>query len=204
MRGQYWFCSIFPEPLKEDRRTVTRQEEFVRHFLEQNPGSEDKDEIDIFLAWLQENGPDEWHRWAIDWNWDHGTELFEWIVDQPNCDRGTALSIYYSANPDFYTRYGSIEEAIADGIGREIIPLMTKICERWREGSYSPYQYYPSGGAMEFLTQGEETLLALAAAVPWDVPDGLATSGIRGEPNSFSETVDGIPVEMLRALGEDW
>ena len=89
-------------------------------------------------------------------------------------------------------------------LGVEIMPLLTKICERWREGPYSAYQYHPSEGAMEFLTQGKEALLAIAAAAPWDVPDGLATSGIQGEPNSFSETVDGIPVEMLRALGEDW
>jgi hypothetical protein len=81
---------------------VTRHEEFVQRFREENPGVDD--EIDVFLAWLHENGPDEWHRWTLSWNWDHGTELIEWIVSQPNCDKGTALSAYYLAQPDFFTR----------------------------------------------------------------------------------------------------
>src|SRR5271155_3928056 len=111
---------------------MTRQEEFVRRFHEKTP--EVDDEIDIFLAWLQESGPDEWHRWAVDWNWDHGTELFWWIIAQPNCDRGTALSIYYTAQPDYFSRYASIEDARA-GIfdaGDDVVGLMQEICQMWR------------------------------------------------------------------------
>ncbi|HEX4183054.1 MAG TPA: DUF4274 domain-containing protein [Caulobacteraceae bacterium] len=181
---------------------MTRQEEFVIRFRQQAP--EVDDEIDIFLAWLQENGPDEWHRWATSWNWDHGTELFEWIVAQPNCDKGTALSIYYGAQPEFYTRYASIEEAQADALDQEAIALMMRICEMWRQDAYPTYAYLPSEGVVEELARGEEVLLAIAAAAPWDVPDGLATAGIRGEPNSFERAIDGVPVEMLRALGESW
>jgi hypothetical protein len=180
---------------------MTRLEEFVHGFLEHSPEKID-DEVDIFLAWLQENGADEWHRWAISWNWDHGTELFEWIVDQPNCDRGTALSLYYNAQPDFYTRYASVEAI--DGIHSESVDLMMRICERWREGAYQTYAYQPVWSVIEVLAQDEKAKLALAAAVPWDVPDDLARTGVQGEPNEFERTIDGVPVEMLRALGEEW
>lgn len=183
---------------------MTRQEEFVRRFLEQQPEF-DMDEVDIFAAWLKENGPDEWHRWAINWNWDHGAELFEWIIAQPNCDRGTALSIYYAAQPDYFCRYASVEEALAADLGHgEIAALMMKICKMWLEGAYPTYAYRPAEGAIEYLAQGEKAMLALAAATPWDVPDDLAAAGIQGEPNNFERTIDGVPIEMLRALGEDW
>jgi hypothetical protein len=182
---------------------MTRHEEFVQRFLKEAP--DDDDEIQIFLGWLQENGPDEWHRWAISWNWDHGTGLFEWIIAQPNCDRGTALSIYCGAQPDYHSRYASVEEALAESpSGPEVVALMTRICEMWREGAYSTYAYRPSEGAIEYLTQGKDAMLALAATEPWDEPDDLATAGIQGEPNSFDRTIDGVPVEMLRALGENW
>jgi hypothetical protein len=180
---------------------MTRQEEFVGRFREQTPDIDD--EIDIFLAWLKENGPDEWHRWAINWNWDYGTELFEWIVAQPNCDRGTALSLYYTAQPDYFSRYPSLEEAEADPIVEESIGLLKQICQMWRDGAYRSYAFRPSWVAVEYLTQGEDAMRALAAAVPWDVPPELATAGIQGEPNDFEETANGVPVEMARALGED-
>jgi len=183
---------------------MTPQEEFVARFREKSPDVDD--EIDIFLAWLEENGPDEWHRWAINWNWDHGTDLFRWIVAQPNCDKGTALSIYYGMQPDYFTRFASVEEAKA-GImdaGDEIVELAKQICQMWREGAYPSYAYQPSEGALTYLTQGEDAMLAIAAGVPWDVPDGLAKAGIQGEPNNFVRVIDGVPVEMLRALGENW
>jgi hypothetical protein len=183
---------------------MTRMEEFVGRFREQNPDFKPEDEIDLFLAWLQENGPDEWHRWAISWNWDHGTELFEWIIAQPNCDRGTVLSIYYASGVEYEAKYESLEEAKADYLSAETLPLVLKICEMWRGGAYQTYAYRPSYAATHILDQGKEAVLSLAKAVPWEVPDGLATAEISGEPNTFDGTIDGMPVEMLRAMGEEW
>ena len=184
---------------------MTPQEEFVRRLREQTPEFNMEDEVDVFLAWLKENGPDEWHRWAINWNWDHGTEIFEWIVAQPNCDKGTVLSIYYAAQPNFFGRYATVQEAITSLSGEEVVPLMVHICERWRDGAYPNYAYRPSEAVIEYLKQGEEALLAIVNAVPWDMPVGLATAGIKGEPNNFvGKVIDGIPVDMLRALGETW
>jgi hypothetical protein len=36
------------------------------------------------------------------------------------------------------------------------------------------------------------------------VPDDLARAGVQGEPNAFERTIDGVPIEILRALGEKW
>jgi hypothetical protein len=180
---------------------MTPQEDFVRRFREASPDNDD--EVDIFLGWLQENGPDEWHRWACNWNMDHGIDLFEWIVAQPNCDKGTALTIYYRAQPDYYTRFASLDEANADSFGDDAIDLMILICKTW--SAYSTYAYRPDAFVCdEYLGKGEGAMQALAAAAPWNVPDGLSMAGLHGQPNDFGRTIDGVPVEMLRALGEDW
>jgi hypothetical protein len=180
---------------------MTREADFVARFREQFPGNDD--EIDIFLAWLQENGPDEWHRWAINWNWDHGTEIFEWVLGQPNCDKGTALSVYYAMGPDYYGRYASVAKAKADSLDDgEAMAVMMLICEMW--DTYSTYAYRPSEGAVYEMSQGKAAMQKIAADVPWSVPDSLATAEIQGEPLDPGRTIDGVPIEMLRALGEEW
>lgn len=156
------------------------------------------------MAWLQENGPDEWHRWAISNNWDYGTDIFEWIVSQPTCDKGTALSLYYATQPEIYTRFTTLDEVKSHPVFSESVNLVLKICQMWQNGAYQTYDYLPMEHTFEYLNQGEEAMLALAAAVPWDVPHGLATAGIHGQSNCFEQTIDGWPIEMLRALGEDW
>jgi hypothetical protein len=175
-------------------------EDFVDRFRKENPESER--EYDLFLAWLQENGPDEWHRWAVGLNWGYGTELFEWIVAQPNCDRGTALSVYYGAQPGWYAQYATVEEALDAG-NPDVVDLMTNICEMWGKGAY-PTAYAPSDAAVREMAQGEDAMRALAASVPWDVPESLASAKIEGVQNVFQDSFDGVPFEMLRALGEDW
>jgi hypothetical protein len=191
-------------PADKLESAMTPREAFVRDLVEKEPELA-KDEIDVFLAWLKASGPDEWHRWATSWNWDHGTELFEWIVNQPNCDRGAALSLYYGCRPDFFTRFASVEEARAEKIFDEAIDLIALICQTWRLGGYPNYAYRPHDVAItEYLANGIEAMQELAANVPWDVPDDLPTAGIHGEPNNFDDTVDGIPTDVLLALGEDY
>ncbi|HZZ90135.1 MAG TPA: DUF4274 domain-containing protein [Caulobacteraceae bacterium] len=181
---------------------ATALEDFVHRFQEQNPDNDD--EIDLFLAWLQENGPDEWRRWASGWNWDQGIDLFEWIIAQANCDRGTALHIYYCARPEYFSKYVSVEDAKAPHYNQENLSLILKICEMWREGAYQTYAYRPGILEDEMRIGTLETTLAGASRVPWNVPTDLARPEIKGEPNEFERVIDGVPIQMLRALGEEW
>lgn len=42
-------------------------------------------------------------------NWDKGLKTLETILAQPDCDRATALMIYWHASPAYYNQYASIE-----------------------------------------------------------------------------------------------
>lgn len=62
-------------------------------------------------TYMAEATPEDWHQVAWSWNWDAGTEPLQWIIRQPNCDRGTALLIYWHAGPRWMAQYASRDEA---------------------------------------------------------------------------------------------
>jgi hypothetical protein len=51
------------------------------------------------IAWLQDAGPDDWHRAALDFNWGNPLYLLDWIVKQDDCDVATALTIFWLGVP---------------------------------------------------------------------------------------------------------
>ncbi|MBD2757894.1 DUF4274 domain-containing protein [Spirosoma validum] len=48
---------------------------------------------------------EELHYLIKNWNWDDGDEIPLLILTYPECDRGTALMIYWLNTPDYYARY---------------------------------------------------------------------------------------------------
>lgn len=42
---------------------------------------------------------------AADHNWDNGHEPLKKILNSPDCDKGTALLIYWLAKPEYYAKY---------------------------------------------------------------------------------------------------
>lgn len=84
---------------------------------------------------LRPMGPDGWHRIALHGNWDFiEPEVWRWIVSQPDCDRATALTIFWKAQPDFYLEYEDRESVPA--FARDDFELVSLIRERWLAGAY--------------------------------------------------------------------
>ncbi len=83
-----------------------------------------------FYRWLStEAGPDDWHRFALGANWDmHEPEIFEWIVKQPDCDKATALTLFWKAQPEYLAEFPD-----ADVEHRSLIAM---IRYRWAEGVF--------------------------------------------------------------------
>jgi hypothetical protein len=59
--------------------------------------------IERQIGWLQDATPEDWHRVALDFNWDNPIDPLYWIVQQPQCDRATALTIFWLAQPTCYS-----------------------------------------------------------------------------------------------------
>lgn len=49
--------------------------------------------------------PEKLHQFALDYSWKNGDQIPRWMIQQPLCDRGTALLIYWQASPRYYCQY---------------------------------------------------------------------------------------------------
>lgn len=65
------------------------------------------------LAFCRDNkDPEELHAFADTWNWDGGFSPLQVLLDNPSCEAGTALLIYWKAAPEFYRQFHD-REAVA-------------------------------------------------------------------------------------------
>lgn len=81
-------------------------------------------------------GPDDWHRLALYGNWDF-IEKSAWreIVAQSDCDRATALAIFWKASPEYYAQF--VDRSAVPAINRDDYDLIVLIRDRWQAGAYS-------------------------------------------------------------------
>ena len=87
-------------------------------------------------AQLKKMGPDGWHRIALYGNWDFiEPEVWRWIVTRPDCDRATALAIFWQAQPDYYVAFTDRESV--PPVNRDGFDLITLIRHRWLAGAYT-------------------------------------------------------------------
>lgn len=54
------------------------------------------------IAWLEKASPDDWHRAVLDFNWDWDIDPLFWIARQPQCDKATALTMFWKGQPAWY------------------------------------------------------------------------------------------------------
>jgi hypothetical protein len=54
--------------------------------------------------------PLEFHAVASNWNWDTDSKHLNWIIHNPVCDKGTALSLYWRAGPKALYQYRTRNE----------------------------------------------------------------------------------------------
>lgn len=85
---------------------------------------------------LEAMGPDGWHRIALYGNWDYTEpEVWRWIATRPECDRATALAIFWKTQPEYFLQYSDAAEVPASE--REAYALLALIRDRWAAGRYT-------------------------------------------------------------------
>lgn len=98
----------------------------------------------------------ELHQFVQHWNYDDGIEPFDWIIKQKNCDKGTALCLYWSLQPDYFCKFKN-EDEIKAGINYETYLLIKEIEERYCAGFYVDeiFSFNPKD---EFLDEHSNTM----------------------------------------------
>src|SRR5262245_40865337 len=84
---------------EEARREATAREEALRSEWYACPHATLSTEPEDFLRWIKVQTPDTWHVIVAGWdhNCDDRDDVIEWILDQPNCDRGTVAKFFFTA-----------------------------------------------------------------------------------------------------------
>lgn len=98
----------------------------------------------------------ELHQFVQHWNYDDGIEPFDWIIKQKNCDKGTALCLYWSLQPDYFCKFKN-EDEIEAGINYKTYLLIKEIEERYCAGFYVDeiFSFNPKD---EFLDEHSNTM----------------------------------------------
>jgi hypothetical protein len=138
------------------------------------------------LAWLGKAGPADWHRCACTWNWDQPFDVIRWIIRQPECDAGTAITLFARGEPSYYSQFATMADLEAKaGWSMEVVRFLIEICERWRAGQYSAWRFRP-----DQLPELDPDSL------PWPVPATLARAEAKGEALDLSDWNEGFPPEL--------
>ncbi|MCX6481303.1 MAG: DUF4274 domain-containing protein [Mycobacterium sp.] len=119
--------------------------------------------------------PSDLHRRALEYNWDNGVAGARSIAEHPDCDRATALLLYWRLTPHYFRRYLSVDD----------VPV------RLQEAAN--------------LVRGLETRLLTGNyrtnALPFDPADDGGVDRTRASDEEESLAVRRIPVELYEACG---
>ncbi|WP_404480002.1 DUF4274 domain-containing protein [Novosphingobium sp. BL-52-GroH] len=157
---------------------------------------DDDDEMERLRAWLPGQGPKTWHQVALSWNWGNGTTILDWLLDQPDCDRGTAIALYLLGDPDFYAeRFPSLEAMREAGYSQlKTAEFLAGICRRWGEGAFPDYRFHPGFWWGDASSRWQEVPPGMVKAIaPWPVPASMVAIPLRGEAVDISRFTEGMP-----------
>jgi hypothetical protein len=77
--------------------------------------------------WLAQASPEDWHRFALGFNWDDPIFPLVWIVCQEQCDMATALHIFWHSEPGWDLMKLARGEKVYE---REEAPIIATIAKR--------------------------------------------------------------------------
>ena len=146
--------------------------------------------ISAFARWLVvEAKPDDWHLVAEGWDWERGEDPLWWIVTRPNCDRATALMVFWGTRPYHYLgqpAWQSVDKAEYD--------LYHTIRARWAAGFYTRSEI-----AFDVDVLAEPIDFAAHAVRFGEEVDAVMPPGMRyltGRRLTDMDFVDGIPTRF--------
>lgn len=147
------------------------------------PRSKISTEPENFFHWIKIQAPDTWHE-IID-GWDYNSfdlkDVIEWVLDQPQCDLGTAAQFFFTcglANED--------PEKLSPGYRRGW-HLMKRVAENWQRGLYVHNELQPSIEPSDIISYDALVVRREAEGRPlaWNIPGPKARRFGSRMPNSM-------------------
>ncbi|GAA3856860.1 DUF4274 domain-containing protein [Celeribacter arenosi] len=124
---------------------------------------------DQIQSWLKEQNPDTWHKIAMSWHYDYDPSPLLWIVNQPDCDFGTACQIFGTEGHSFMTT--PTWQELGDSAHQASWKMCNTIVERWQANSFATADLKPATGAMRTYQIMAPRHKDAGTPLTWDVPD---------------------------------
>jgi hypothetical protein len=153
---------------------------------------------EALIRWLAKRDPDEWHRVAQSWNWDRGHMPLRWIIQQADCDRATALLVFWRTDASYYLRYGHRDE-IRLRSQREIYDLLCEIRQNWMDGKYRRSEIAYDPVADGFAKSMDAERKSLGPRLKFVFPREMERAVAGRELNS-ADYEDGLPPQFAAQL----
>ena len=143
-----------------------------KHFFEFSFDSDEEDPIPDFKVFQGLSAAEQYYLASI-YNWDDGAIVLDWIIDSPKCDKGTAIMIFWMAEPDYYFDYTA--DTVADW-AEEVWYLLQKIITKMKAGQFktSRFPFIPSENG--YRTDWE------SAIGIWELPADLINGSTGRKP----------------------
>jgi hypothetical protein len=90
--------------LMPNKSPTEEERNYVAHLLEVEPDE------DAVLAAIPKLSPAALHEFCCLFNWDGGVNALSLALDQPHCERATALAIYWNSEPDSWANRSDIKD----------------------------------------------------------------------------------------------
>lgn len=146
------------------------------------------------IAWLRNRTPREWHGVACSWNWDQGHEIPLWIVQQGNCDAGTAATLFWLSAPETIL---DLPEGNANvpAYRADTLAIVREVVDRWTADGY-PTRHY------SFRETGCRDYPARCVNPDIDLPQDLCEPFDGDMEDDVPGYEEGIPVEVALEVYE--
>ena len=105
------------------------------------------------IDWLAQQTPDTWHQIVMNWNYDYGYEVLAWILEQDNCDKGTAARIFLVEGVGHWL-WDALGDTGSIGDEHHLCRVVLRNWHRYRAGELRP-KYMVPDAALELLRKSE-------------------------------------------------
>jgi len=136
------------------------------------------EEWGVFIEWLEERGPDEWHGFVAEWNWDYGSRIVMWVLRQERCDKATAILAFCRNGSDDVFTDKNTYDAYHTPEPDDRVRFAQEVLARWRSGFYGRSEILLTGRHREFVDSARQRFDAKAEKfefpeLVWELPTDL-------------------------------
>lgn len=156
--------------------------------------------IAIMLDYLQKMPISTRQELMLSWNFDNSHEILNWIVEQPDTDKGTILYLYWYMQPGFQKRFANREDCEADNAWYlSSFDLIAKIEAQYIAGFYQ-HQIYDFDPRYDCYQDGYNWTSELEPeTMKRPIPEIMFTA-LHGEIIEAGDWDEGVPAALYPVM----